>query len=353
MEMSHEARWWQREPDGRLLCTLCPRFCRLADGQAGFCFIRQNDAGRMVSLGYGRPAAIYADPIEKKPLNHFLPGTKILSMGTAGCNMGCKFCQNWDISKARADQVASRELTPSDIVALARREGCAAVAFTYNEPTIFAEYVVDVARECRDARIATVMVTNGYITRPALDEVYEWIDAANVDLKAFTEDFYRKVTLSHLQPVLDGIVRMRELGTWVELTTLLIPGLNDGEAEITELCTWVQDHVGEEVPLHFTAYHPDYKLTDRPRTPPETLFRARRIALERGLKYVYCGNVRDDETHTTFCPACHAPLIRRDWHAVTLNRLAGTDRCACGQRIPGRFDSRGTSDGRRRSLMMI
>jgi pyruvate formate lyase activating enzyme len=351
----YQARWWRREDDGKILCTLCPRYCRLGEGQAGFCFIRQNVAGRLVSLGYGQPAALYADPIEKKPLNHFLPGTKILSMGTAGCNMGCKFCQNWDISKAKADQVRSVALPPEKLPDVARREGCAAVAFTYNEPTIFAEYVIDAARECRRAGIATVMVTNGYITREALDDVYPWIDGANVDLKAFSEEFYRKITLSHLEPVLEAIVRMREHGTWVELTTLLIPDHNDSDAEIASLCDWVLDHVGDEVPLHFTAYHPDYKLVDKPPTPPSTLFRARAIARRKGLKFVYCGNVRDEESHTTFCPDCGEALIVRDWHAVTLNRLRGRHACSCGRAIPGRFDtrSRARSDGRRRSLMIV
>jgi len=352
----YEARWWRREDDGKILCTLCPRFCRMADGQAGFCFIRQNQGGQLISLGYGQPAALYADPIEKKPLNHFLPGTRILSMGTAGCNMGCKFCQNWDISKAKADQVRSVALPPERIPTLAATEDCASVAFTYNEPTIFAEYVIDVARECRRQGIATVMVTNGYITREALDEVYPWIDAANVDLKAFTEDFYRKITLSHLDPVLDGIVRMRELGTWVELTTLLIPGHNDGDEEIEALATWVHEHLGDEVPLHFTAFHPDYKMTDLGPTPPATLFRARAIALGKGLRFVYCGNVRERESHATVCPDCQTTLIERDWHAVTLNRLRGTGTCpGCGRTIPGRFDtrSRDRSDGRRRSLMMV
>jgi pyruvate formate lyase activating enzyme len=223
---------------------------------------------------------------------------------------------------------------------LARKQGAASVAFTYNEPTIFAEYVIDAARACRRQGVATVMVTNGYITPEALDDVYPWIDAANVDLKAFTEDFYRKVTASHLQPVLDAIVRMRGHGTWVELTTLLIPGMNDGEDELRRACAWILQTVGDQVPIHFTAFHPDYKLIDRPRTPATTLFRARQIARDAGLKYVYCGNVRDDESHTTFCPSCHASLIRRDWHVVIEDRLTGTGRCACGQRIAGVWQAR-------------
>jgi pyruvate formate lyase activating enzyme len=350
---AREARWWRREDDGRIECTLCPRFCRMSEGQAGFCFIRQHVGGRLITLGYGRPAALYADPIEKKPLNHFLPGTMILSMGTAGCNLGCRFCQNWDISKARFDQVGSKELAPDEVPRLAIAQGCDAVAFTYNDPTIYAEYVIDAARECRKLGVATVMVTAGYICREPLDEVYPWIDAANVDLKAFTEEFYRRQTYSHLQPVLDAIVRMREHGTWVELTTLLIPGHNDSDKEIGEECDWILGALGPDVPLRFTAFHPDFKMTDVPATPALTLFRARQIARDKGLRYVYCGNVRDEDSHTTFCPSCGRALIVRDWHAVTRNELVGSGRCSCGHVIPGRFDgaSRRRSDGRRRSLL--
>ncbi len=336
----HPARFYQTQADGRLRCTLCPRDCLLGEGQAGFCFIRQNVGGRMVSLGYGRSTGFASDPVEKKPLNHFHPGTQILSFGTVGCNLGCRFCQNWDISKARAGERAMGEHTPRGVVDLAVQAGCPAIAFTYNEPVIFAEWAIDVAREAHARGLRTVFVTNGYVTREARAEVFEHVDAANVDLKGFTEAFYGKVTLSHLAPVLETLEWLaRETRVWVEVTNLVIPGLNDDPAETRALSEWVRDHMGPDTPLHFTAFHPDYKMLDRPPTPAATLTRARAIAREAGLNYVYTGNVRDPEGQTTFCPGCGEAVIERDWFAVRAYRLDG-DRCrACGQRIAGRFGS--------------
>ena len=336
----HPARFYQTQADGRLRCTLCPRDCLLADGQAGFCFIRQNIGGRMVSLGYGRSTGFASDPIEKKPLNHFLPGTQVLSFGTVGCNLGCRFCQNWDISKARAGERAMGEHTPGDVVDLAVRSGCPSIAFTYNDPIIFAEWAIDVAKAAHARGLKTVFVTNGYVTREARAEVFEHADAANVDLKGFTEAFYAKATLSHLAPVLETLEWLaRETRVWVEVTNLMIPGLNDDPAETRALAEWVRGHMGAETPLHFTAFHPDYKMLDRPPTPAATLTRARAIAREVGLHHVYTGNVRDPEGQTTFCPGCGEALIERDWFAVRAYRLDG-DRCrACGQRIAGRFES--------------
>ncbi len=335
------ARFYEVEPDGRLRCTLCPRECRLADGQPGFCFIRQNVGGRMVSLGYGRSTGFASDPIEKKPLNHFYPGTSILSFGTVGCNLGCRFCQNWDISRASADERAMGEYTPRDVVDLAVEAGCPSIAFTYNEPIIFAEWAIDVAMEAHARGLATVFVTNGYVTREARAEVFEHVDAANVDLKGFTEAFYGKVTLSHLAPVLETLEWLaRERRVWVEVTNLVIPGLNDDPGETRALSEWVRDHMGPETPLHFTAFHPDYKMLDRPPTPAATLTRARAIAREVGLLHVYTGNVHDPEGQTTFCPGCGEALIVRDWFAVRAYRLDG-DRCrSCGRRLAGRFGSR-------------
>jgi pyruvate formate lyase activating enzyme len=346
----HPAKWWRVEPDGKILCYLCPRYCKINDGLNGFCFIRVNRGGKLYSLGYANPAAVCVDPVEKKPLNHFLPGTTILSMGTAGCNMGCRFCQNWDISKNKFDQVSSTRVEPEDLPALAKQYNCASVAFTYNEPTIFGEYVIDAAKACRAAGIATVMVTNGYITDEARADIYPHIDAANVDLKAFTEEFYHKVTFSHLEPVQHNIVELQKMGVWVEVTTLLIPGLNDSPAEIEKECDWYLGAVGPDMPLHFTAFHPDFKMMDRPRTPASTLRMARDIALRKGLHHVYVGNVFDDEGQTTYCPGCRAPLIRRDWHAVLDNRMVGREDCPeCGAKIAGHFDarSRKKSPGRR------
>ncbi len=245
----HEARWWETMADGRLHCYLCPRHCHIGEGQNGFCFIRKNEGGRLLQLGYGRPAAIAMDPVEKKPLNHFFPGTKILSMGTAGCNMGCFFCQNWDISKAKADQVKALSLSPEHVVEVALEHRAPHLAFTYNEPTIWGEYVIDIAREAHDAGLNTVMVSNGYITREAFFDIYRYIDAANIDLKAFTEDFYGKITLTHLQPVLDTLKWLRhETGVWFEITNLIIPTLNDGDSEFQELCGWVLENLGDDVP---------------------------------------------------------------------------------------------------------
>ena len=335
---TYPARWWETQPDGKIHCFLCPRHCRLGEGQSGFCFVRKREGDALVTLGYGHPAALHVDPIEKKPLNHFLPGTPILSIGGAGCNMGCMFCQNWSISKAKDDLVRAADLAPSAAVRLAERYGCPSLAYTYNEPSIWGEYIIDIAREAHAHGQKNVMVTNGYITEEVLWDVYEHIDAANIDLKAFTEDFYRRVTLSKLDPVLKTIEILCKSGrVWVELTTLLIPNHNDGDEEIGKLSDWVLEHVGPDVPLHFTAYHPDYKLTKEPSTPPATLRRARDIALARGLHYVYTGNVHDREGSTTWCPGCGAALIARDWHRVLAVSLRDGCCSKCGTRVPGFF----------------
>ena len=336
----HEARWWEREANGKVHCYLCPRHCHIGDGQAGFCFIRANQGGKLYSLGYAHPAALQIDPIEKKPLNHFLPGTRVFSMGTAGCNMGCFFCQNWDISKSRADQVSSRYVPPEDVVELAIRYGCPSIAFTYNEPTIWGEYVIDICHAAKEKGIRTVMVSNGYVTREAFHDIYDHIDAANIDLKAFTESFYGRVTLTHLQPVLDTLEWLKnETNVWFEITNLMIPTLNDAPEETKALAGWVLDHLGSDVPLHFTAFHPDFKLRDKPRTPPETLHAARRIALDAGLHYVYEGNTYSGGAHTA-CPSCKKVLILRSWHDVQENLLSNGCCPNCGTQIPGRWSSR-------------
>ena len=334
-----EARWWTRLGDHKVLCQLCPRYCKIGENQNGFCFIRKNEGGRLVTLGYGQPAAIQVDPIEKKPLNHFLPGTEVFSMGTAGCNMGCFFCQNWDISKAKSDQVNSMLLSPEAVVESARRTGCPSIAFTYNEPTIWAEYVIDISKVAHERGLKTVMVTNGYITPEAFDDVYPWIDAANVDLKAFTENFYSRITLSHLAPVLDTLKRLKhETSVWFEITNLMIPSCNDDQDETRKLADWILENLGDEVPLHFTAFHPDFKLRDKPRTSHELLHQARRIAMDSGLKFVYEGNVLCEESQTTFCPQCRNALIRRSWHDLKTYDLTIEGACKyCGTRIPGYF----------------
>jgi pyruvate formate lyase activating enzyme len=350
--VAHLARYFEAEPDGRLRCTLCPRDCRLSEGQAGFCFVRQNQGGRMVSLAYGRSTGFAADPIEKKPLNHFLPGTSTLSFGTAGCNLGCRFCQNWDISKARLADRASVAHTAEEVVDLALAEGCRSVAFTYNDPVIWAEWAIDVARQARRRGLKTVFVTAGYVSPAAREEIFAEMDATNVDLKAFAEPFYAKVTLAHLAPVLETLEWLaRETKVWVEVTNLVIPGLNDDPGETRALAGWVRDHMGPQVPLHFSAFHPDFRMRDLPPTPAATLSRARDIARAEGLSFVYTGNVRDPEGQTTFCPACGAAVIERDWYAIRAARLLG-NRCArCRAVIPGVFEGPvELASGRRRLL---
>ncbi|HSH17739.1 MAG TPA: AmmeMemoRadiSam system radical SAM enzyme [Verrucomicrobiae bacterium] len=343
----HPGRWWRPLPDGRLLCELCPRECKLAEGQRGFCFVRQNVEHQMVLTTYGRSSGFCIDPIEKKPLNHFLPGTAVLSFGTAGCNLGCRFCQNWDISKSREMDRLMDEATPEVIARAAHHLGCRSVAFTYNDPVIFAEYAIDIAQACHAVGLKTVAVTAGYITDVARPEFYEHMDAANVDLKGFTEDFYHHVCFGQLQPVLDTLKYLKhETQVWFEITTLLIPGENDSDHELNEAADWILANLGRDVPWHFTAFHPDFKMMDKPRTPAATLNRARQIALGKGLHHVYTGNIHDTVGSSTYCPKCGRLLIERDWHELgEWNLQAGCCRF-CGERIPGVFEDRPGKWGR-------
>ncbi|MCM2318612.1 MAG: AmmeMemoRadiSam system radical SAM enzyme [Pseudomonas sp.] len=346
----YPGRWWHGLPDGRIQCDLCPRDCKLRDGQRGACFVRMREGEQVVLTTYGRSSGFCIDPIEKKPLNHFLPGSAVLSFGTAGCNLACKFCQNWDISKSRDMDRLMDQASPQQIALAAENSGCASVAFTYNDPVIFAEYAIDTAIACRARGIRTVAVTSGYIHAQPRRELFAVMDAANVDLKAFTDSFYFKLTGAHLQPVLDTLVYLRhETDVWTEITTLLIPDHNDSNWEIEALCAWVFKELGPDVPLHFTAFHPDFKMLETPRTPPATLRRARQIALAQGLHYVYTGNVHDAEGGTTFCPGCGAPLIERDWHQIRHYRLTAEGRCPqCQTAITGRFDQQAGAFGQRR-----
>ncbi len=340
-ESSHPGRWWHRLDDGRIQCDLCPRDCRLHEGQRGACFVRRMVGGEMLLTTYGRSSGFCIDPIEKKPLNHFYPGSSVFSFGTAGCNLACKFCQNWDISKSREMDTLMDAASPETIARVAQRHGCRSVAFTYNDPVIFAEYAMDAADACHALGIATVAVTAGYMHDAPRREFYAKMDAANVDLKAFTDDFYVKLTGAHLQPVLDTLVYLkRQTEVWFEITTLLIPGRNDSDAELAELADWVAKELGPDVPLHFSAFHPDYKLTDVPPTPATTLNRARRIALDRGLHYVYTGNVHDTPGGTTSCPGCGKPAIVRDWYEIEAYDVTAEGRCGhCGTAIAGRFEA--------------
>ncbi len=348
-------RFWHRLPDGRVQCDVCPRLCALQEGQQGLCFVRARQEGKIVLTTYGRSSGFCVDPIEKKPLNHFLPGTAVLSFGTEGCNLSCRFCQNWDISKSREIAKLADEASPEKIARVAKELGCRSVAFTYNDPTIFLEYASDVADACHEAGIRAVAVTAGYICAEPRREFYRHIDAANVDLKAFTEDFYHKVTSSHLRPVLETLSYLKnETNVWLEITNLMIPGLNDSERETDEMTRWIVDRLGPDVPVHFTAFHPDWKMRNVPATPPSTLRRARAIALRNGVRHVYTGNIVDDEGASTFCSGCGAKVIGREGYLITSWALEPRGRCsACGAAVPGVFEASAGSWGARRVPVRI
>jgi pyruvate formate lyase activating enzyme len=350
MSTSHPGRWWHALPDGRVQCDLCPRDCKLHEGQRGLCFVRKMEQGRMVLTTYGRSSGFCVDPVEKKPLNHFYPGSAILSFGTAGCNLACKFCQNWDISKSREMDRLQDQASPEAIVAAAQRMGCKSVAFTYNDPVIFAEYAMDIADACHEKNVKTVAVTAGYIHAEPRREFYAKMDAANVDLKAFTDEFYWKICGGRLQPVLDTLVYLaKETRVWTEITTLLIPGKNDSDEELRAMSKWIRANLGPDVPLHFSAFHPDWKMTEVPRTPAATLTRAREIALLAGLNYVYTGNVHDASGGSTYCPSCEKRVVGRDWYRIDAYELTDSGACKwCGTQIPGRFQKFGKPFGPRR-----
>ena len=350
----YPVKYWHLLDDGRIQCEVCPRDCKLHDGQRGACFVRGRVGDTMVLTTYGRSSGFCVDPIEKKPLNHFYPGSSVLSFGTAGCNLACKFCQNWDISKSRSFDKLADQATPEAIAHSAEQLGCKSVAFTYNDPVIFAEYAMDVADACHARGIKTVAVTAGYIREEARRDFFAKMDTANVDLKGFTDEFYVKQCGAHLQPVLDTLKYLcNETKVWVELTTLLIPGLNDSEDELALMCDWIVKELGRDVPLHFSAFHPDYKMTDRPSTPPATLVRARQIALAAGLRYVYTGNVHNIEGDTTFCPSCGSALIVRDWYEIEQYRLTEEGHCPdCNTAIAGHFEKFTKAFGRQRIPVM-
>jgi pyruvate formate lyase activating enzyme len=349
------ARHWHGLPDGRVQCDVCPRFCKLHEGQRGLCFVRARQGDGLVLTTYGRSSGFCVDPIEKKPLNHFLPGTPVFSFGTAGCNLTCKFCQNWDISKARENDRLNDDASPEAIAAAARRLGCRSVAFTYNDPVIFLEYAVDAAKACHAAGLKTVAVTAGYITPAARADFYEHIDAANVDLKGFTEGFYRNLCGGHLKDVLDTLIWLRrETKVWLEITTLLIPGENDSDAELAALSGWIAAELGPDVPLHFTAFHPDWRMREHRHTPPATLTRARAIAMSRGLRYVYTGNVHDAAGGGTYCHGCGTLLIGRDWYELGAWNLDAAGQCrSCGAAVAGVFEARPGTWGRRRQPVRL
>ena len=334
-------RYWHQRDDGQLQCDLCPRHCHLQEGQRGLCYVRQRLDDEVKLVSYGRSSGFCVDPIEKKPLNHFYPGSSVLSFGTAGCNLACKFCQNWDTTKSREMDIMADRASPQQLADAASGSDCKSVAFTYNDPVIFMEYALDVAEACREQGVKTVAVTAGYIDPEPRVEFFRGIDAANVDLKAFTDDFYYKICGAHLQPVLETLEYIRhETDVWLELTTLLIPGQNDSAEELDAMTAWVVEHLGPDVPMHFTAFHPDWKMRDIERTPTATLSKARKIALDNGVRYAYTGNVRDSEGGSTWCHHCGELLIERNWHALGHWGLNDSGECAaCGTPVAGKFDS--------------
>ena len=348
-------KYWHKLEDGRIQCDLCPRECKLHEGQRGLCFIRENRNNAIVLTSYGLSSGYCIDPIEKKPLNHFLPGTPVLSFGTAGCNLACKYCQNWDISKSREIHTLADEASPELIAKAAEKLNCRSVAYTYNDPVIFHEYAIDVAKACREKAIKSVAVTAGYVSPEPRKEFYEYMNAANVDLKGFTEKFYYKLTGGHLQPVLDTLLYIKhETNVWLELTTLLIPGYNDSEEEINEMTQWVVKELGPDVPMHFTAFHPDWKMLDVPPTPFGTLTKAREIALTNGVRYAYTGNVHDEAGESTYCHHCGEKLIGRDWYVLSTWNLDEHGACKkCGTPCAGVFEAKAGTWGSRRQPVRL
>jgi pyruvate formate lyase activating enzyme len=350
MRPDRPLRFATRLPDGRIRCDVCPRACALHDGQRGLCFVRAREGDEIVLTTYGRSSGFCVDPIEKKPLNHFLPGTSVLSFGTAGCNLACRFCQNWDISKSRETDTLADAASPEGIADAAARLGCRSVAFTYNDPVIFLEYAVDVADACRARGLMTVAVTAGYVDGEARRELFAHMDAANVDLKAFTDDFYHRICSGRLAPVLQTLEYLQlETRVWLEITNLLIPGLNDSDDELDAMTRWIVERLGADVPVHFTAFHPDWKMLDRPPTPASTLSRARAIAIRNGVRHAYTGNVHDPAGQTTRCHRCDAVLIEREGYALGAWGLTADGACGgCGERCAGVFEARPGRWGARR-----
>lgn len=342
--------YWHTLDDGRIQCDVCPRACKLREGQQGLCFVRARKNNQIVSTTYGRSSGYCIDPIEKKPLNHFLPGTPVLSFGTAGCNLACKFCQNWDISKSREVDTLADDASPNHIARAAQQLHCPSIAFTYNDPVVFMEYAIDTAKACHELGISAVAVTAGYICPEPRKEFYSYMDAANVDLKAFSERFYEKITGAHLSAVLDTLCYLKhETKVWFEITTLLILDENDSSAEIDAMTQWIMNNLGPDVPLHFTAFHPDWKMRDKPRTPPATLTRAREIGLNNGLHYVYTGNVHDEAGSSTYCWSCKRKVVGRDWYVIKEYHLTDTGLCIyCGAQCPGVFKGPAGNWGARR-----
>jgi len=345
-----KTRYWHKLEDGRVQCDVCPRECKLQEGQRGFCFVRANQGDEIVLTSYGLSSGFCVDPIEKKPLSHFLPGTSVLSFGTAGCNLGCKFCQNWDMSKSREIATLADRASPEQLALKAQELGCRSVAFTYNDPVVFMEYADDVADACREQGIQSVAVTAGYMCPEPRREFYSHMDAVDIDFKGFSEEFYSKICSAHLQEVKETLIYVKqETDVWLEITTLLIPGENDSDQELQEMSAWVVENLGPDVPWHFSAFHPDWKMKEVPATPPSTLRKARDIARASGVRHVYVGNVHDEEADSTYCHGCGKRLIGRDWYELTEWNLTAVGACPdCGTALPGVFEEKPGAWGRKR-----
>jgi pyruvate formate lyase activating enzyme len=346
----HPTRYWHKIEDGRIQCDLCPRLCRLKEGQRGLCFVRARENDAIILTTYGRSSGFCVDPIEKKPLNHFLPGSSVLSFGTAGCNLTCKFCQNWDMSKSREMDILADAASPEKIAQTAKQLGCRSVAFTYNDPVIFHEYAIDIAQACHELDIKTVAVTAGYIMPEPRAEFFRHMDAANIDLKAFTDSFYKSLCGAELDKILETIEYVKhQTDTWLELTNLLIPGKNDSDEEIDRMTKWVVEHLGHDVPMHFSAFHPAWKMMDIPATPELTLKKARRIAMENGIHYAYTGNISDIAGGSTYCHSCGVKVIGRNQYQLGDWQLDASGHCqSCGTQIPGVIDGPPGTWGARR-----
>lgn len=353
MDGVHETEYWHKIEDGRVQCDLCPRFCRLKEGQRGLCFVRRNQDQKIVLTSYGLSSGFCIDPIEKKPLNHFLPGTPVLSFGTAGCNLACKFCQNWDISKSREVDTLADSASPEKLAKIAVSTECRAIAFTYNDPVIFHEYAIDVAIAAREQGVKSVAVTAGYMCEAPRKAFFSHMDAANIDLKAFSEAFYKTICGGKLSTILDTLLYLHtETDTWFELTTLLIPGENDSVVEIEKMTRWIVDNLGADVPIHFTAFHPDYKMLQHANTPASTLMRSRQIAIDAGMNYVYTGNIRDASGGSTYCSNCSFILIERDWYQLGVWNLDEQGCCnQCGEPLAGNFEKNPGTWGSKRQVL--
>lgn len=344
MQEHYKSRWWESQPGNRVKCLLCPRYCNIPEGSHGFCTVRKNSNGSLMTAAYGRSTGFALDPIEKKPLYHFYPGSNVLSFGTSGCNLGCKFCQNWHISKTLHPHYDAQIYTPKDVITIAKRSNSLGIAYTYNEPIIFGEWVMDIANSAKDNRLKNVLVTNGYISKKAREDVFQSIDATNVDLKSISDHFYQKLILSHIEPVLDTLRWLvHETKVWVEITILVIPGENDGKDEFKELSRFIADELNTDIPLHFSAFHPDFRMLNHSPTPVQTLIRARDIALAEGMHYVYLGNVPSFDASYTVCPKCNNSIITRSFYSVLHTSMDGNHCQYCQTVIPGHFNKGGFS----------